>query len=150
MPPAEKGEAFETVERAHYYGSAASSTPADSPGSTDPHHPASEPTNPHSDEKSRTKFVGMATLGPAERSELESTLPAWTVDGEVMRRTFEFANFVGAMGFVTQVAILAEKANHHPAIDIRWNKVALALTTHDEGGLTERDAKLAEKIDSIS
>jgi 4a-hydroxytetrahydrobiopterin dehydratase len=92
----------------------------------------------------------MAKLSPEERTGLQSTVPAWTVDGEVLRRTFELSNFVAAMGFVTQVAILAEKANHHPDIDIRWNEVSLALTTHDEGGLTEKDVKLAAKIDSVS
>jgi 4a-hydroxytetrahydrobiopterin dehydratase len=53
------------------------------------------------------------------------------------------------MGFVTKVALAAEKANHHPDIDIRWNKVTLALTTHDEGGLSRRDAELAQRIDAL-
>lgn len=73
----------------------------------------------------------------------------WTVDGELLRRTFVFGDFTEAMGFVTRVAILAEKANHHPDIDIRWNKVTLVLTTHDAGGLTENDMALAEKVDQL-
>lgn len=73
----------------------------------------------------------------------------WTRDGEVLRRTFEFRDFVEAMGFVTQVALLAEKARHHPDIDIRWNRVTLALTTHDAGGLTDKDTALAAKIDAV-
>lgn len=91
----------------------------------------------------------MAVLTSEQRAELPDRLVDWTVDGELLRRTFVFADFTEAMGFVTRVAILAEKANHHPDIDIRWNKVTLVLTTHDAGGLTERDATLAERIDGL-
>jgi 4a-hydroxytetrahydrobiopterin dehydratase len=91
----------------------------------------------------------VAKLTSSERDEAAGTLVDWTVDGEVLRRTFEFKNFVEAMGFVTKVALAAEKANHHPDIDIRWNKVTLALTTHDEGGLSRRDAELAQRIDAL-
>lgn len=91
----------------------------------------------------------MSKLDQKQREELGTTLPEWKVDGEVLRRTFEFSNFTAAMGFVTKVAILAEKANHHPDIDIRWNKVTLALTTHDVGGLSEKDVTLATTIRSV-
>ncbi|MEX2654007.1 MAG: 4a-hydroxytetrahydrobiopterin dehydratase [Acidimicrobiia bacterium] len=91
----------------------------------------------------------MTRLDQDQRAELENTLPEWELDGEVLRRTFEFGDFVEAMGFVTQVALLAEKARHHPDIDIRWNRVTLALTTHDADGLTEKDIALAGKIDAI-
>ena len=91
----------------------------------------------------------MSRLDQQQRDELTTTLPEWKVDGEVLRRTFEFSNFTAAMGFVTKVAILAEKANHHPDIDIRWNKVTLALTTHDEGGLSDKDVDLATTIRSV-
>ena len=60
-----------------------------------------------------------------------------------------FADFVAAMSFVNRVAEEAEKANHHPDIDIRWNKVHLALSSHDAGGLTGRDFKLAAVIDTL-
>ena len=93
------------------------------------------------------RFVGMTKLTPDEVAALDSTLPGWSVDGEVIRRTYEFANFIEAMSFVTKVAILAEKANHHPDIDIRWNRVALALTSHDAGALTDKDTDLAGAID---
>jgi 4a-hydroxytetrahydrobiopterin dehydratase len=53
------------------------------------------------------------------------------------------------MGFVVRVALLAEPANHHPDIDIRWNKVTIALTTHSEGALTEKDITLASKIEAL-
>lgn len=91
----------------------------------------------------------MPVLTSEQRNEIPDRLVDWTVDGELLRRTFVFGDFTEAMGFVTRVAILAEKANHHPDIDIRWNKVTLTLTTHDEGGLTENDVELAEKIDRL-
>lgn len=84
-----------------------------------------------------------------DRDEILSRLVDWSIDGETLRRTFVFGDFTEAMGFVTRVAIQAEKANHHPDIDIRWNEVTLALTTHDAGGLTDKDVALAEKIDRL-
>ena len=62
----------------------------------------------------------------------------------------DLADFVEAMGFVTRVALVAEKAFHHPDIDIRWNKVTLRLSTHSEGGLTEKDLELAERVDGLA
>lgn len=67
-----------------------------------------------------------------------------------MRRTFEFADFREAMGFVTSVALAAERADHHPDIDIRWNKVTLVLSTHSEGTLTDLDADLAKAADEAA
>lgn len=84
-----------------------------------------------------------------DRDEILARLVDWSIDGETLRRTFVFGDFTEAMGFVTRVAIQAEKANHHPDIDIRWNEVTLALTTHDAGGLTDKDVALAEKIDRL-
>lgn len=75
--------------------------------------------------------------------------PGWARDGDAIVRTFEFGDFVEAMAFVTRVALVAEKDFHHPDIDIRWNQVALRLSTHSEGGLTEKDLELAEKIDEF-
>lgn len=71
------------------------------------------------------------------------------IQNETLERVFEFRDFVEAMGFVTSVAILAEKAFHHPDIDIRWNKVTITLTTHDEGGLTRKDTTLAAAIEKL-
>jgi len=73
--------------------------------------------------------------------------PAWWIDGEEISRTFEFADFGEAMGFVNRVALAAEKADHHPDIDIRWNKVTLTLSTHSAGALTDFDRSLVETID---
>jgi 4a-hydroxytetrahydrobiopterin dehydratase len=76
-------------------------------------------------------------------------LPGWALHGREIRRTFAFPGFTEAMGFVVSVALLAEKANHHPDIDIRWNNVTLALSTHSAGGLTRRDTDLATAIGGI-
>jgi 4a-hydroxytetrahydrobiopterin dehydratase len=67
----------------------------------------------------------------------------------MITRSFRFKNFSDAMRFVNKVARLAERANHHPDIMIRYDKVRLALTTHDEGGLTEKDFKLACQINRL-
>lgn len=74
-------------------------------------------------------------------------LPGWTRDGETLTKQFQFADFVQAMQFVNHVAQDAEAANHHPDIDIRYNKVTLALTTHDSGSLTQNDIALAAQAD---
>lgn len=70
-----------------------------------------------------------------------ASLPCWALDGGELVRTWTFPDFVAAMGFVNQVAALAESAGHHPDIDIRYNKVRLALVTHDSGGITSRDVE---------
>ncbi len=73
----------------------------------------------------------------------------WKRNGSDIHRTFIMKDFVRAMGFVQSVALLAEKADHHPDIDIRWNKVTLVLSTHSKGGLTEKDFSLAVQINSL-
>jgi len=79
-----------------------------------------------------------------------ATLPQWLRNGEIISRSFEFKDFPAAMRFVNAVAELAEQAQHHPDIDVRWNKVTLALTTHDADGLTEKDVALARHCDALS
>ena len=91
----------------------------------------------------------MAKLNTAQIKAALTQVPAWTRRGAVIRRTYEFKDFVAAMRFVNAVAKLAEKANHHPDIDIRWNRVTLALTTHDVGGLTGKDFALAARFDGL-
>jgi len=73
----------------------------------------------------------------------------WNLDGKKICRTIVFKDFVRAMGFVQSVALFAEKADHHPDIDIRWNSVTLVLSTHSAGGLTEKDFSLAVQINSL-
>ena len=77
------------------------------------------------------------------------SLDNWKRRGKEIVKTFELKDFVHAMGFVNSVALLAEKANHHPDIDIRWNRVTLTLSTHSAGGLTEKDFMLAHEIDVL-
>jgi 4a-hydroxytetrahydrobiopterin dehydratase len=73
-------------------------------------------------------------------------VPAWERRGAEIRRTWTFPDFRSAMAFVNRVAGLAEAANHHPDIDVRYSRVTLVLSTHDAGGLTARDFDLAESI----
>jgi 4a-hydroxytetrahydrobiopterin dehydratase len=92
----------------------------------------------------------MNPLPPAEIKAALATVPAWRRQRGAIRRTYEFADFVAAMKFVNAVARAAEKAGHHPDIEIRWNKVTLTLTTHDAGGLTARDFELARRCDRLA
>ena len=77
-------------------------------------------------------------------------VPEWEAGKKSIERTFEFDDFTEAIDFLNAVAEIAEEENHHPDIDLRWNKVRLVLSTHSEGGLTELDFDLAEKIDTLS
>lgn len=79
-----------------------------------------------------------------------ASLPDWKRKGQVISRTYEFEDFIAAMKFVNAVAARAEQVQHHPDIDIRWNKVTASLTTHDSGGLTEKDFALARDCDALS
>ena len=76
-------------------------------------------------------------------------LKGWGLAGNEIRKTFELKDFVHAMAFVNSIALLAEKANHHPDIDIRWSKVTLTLSSHSEGGLTDKDFALARQIEQL-
>ncbi|MDE3066052.1 MAG: 4a-hydroxytetrahydrobiopterin dehydratase [Verrucomicrobiota bacterium] len=91
----------------------------------------------------------MEKLSGAQIEAAMASVPDWRRNGAVISRTFQFKDFPAAMKFVNAVADLAEKAWHHPDIDIRWNRVTLALTTHDAGGLTERDFDLARQFDRL-
>jgi 4a-hydroxytetrahydrobiopterin dehydratase len=85
-------------------------------------------------------------------SEIESQLEAlggWSRQGELITRRYQFPSFPAAIAFVTHVGFLAEAAGHHPDLDIRYNKVLVALTTHDVGGISEKDFALATAIDEI-
>jgi 4a-hydroxytetrahydrobiopterin dehydratase len=91
----------------------------------------------------------MSVLSSAEISLRLSALPAWQVQSGELVRTFQFRDFRAAMAFVNQVADLAENAGHHPDLDIRYNKVRLALVTHDAGGLTAKDFDLAAAANAL-
>lgn len=91
----------------------------------------------------------MATLNTSQIRAALAAVPEWKKRGRAITRTFQFQDFAAAMKFVNAVARRAEKAGHHPDIDIRWNKVTLRLTTHSAGGLTEKDFELARQIDRL-
>jgi 4a-hydroxytetrahydrobiopterin dehydratase len=76
-------------------------------------------------------------------------LKGWTRAGKEIRKVTECSDFVHAMALVNSTALLAEKLDHHPDIDIRWNKVTFVLSTHSAGGLTDLDFKLAKAIDEL-
>jgi 4a-hydroxytetrahydrobiopterin dehydratase len=92
----------------------------------------------------------MAKLSPSEIKESLADTAHWRKKGSAIQREFKFKDFVAAMKFVNAVARAAEKANHHPDIDIRWNRVLLVLSTHDAGGLTERDFALARTLNRLA
>jgi len=76
-------------------------------------------------------------------------LPGWKIDAGELVKTFTFKDFLEALAFVNRVGEAAESAGHHPDIDIRYNKVRLALVTHDAGGLTEKDFELASGVNIL-
>ena len=86
-----------------------------------------------------------------ERGKLATALPAWSqVAGrDAISRSWKFRNFNQAWGFMSRVALLAEKADHHPEWSNVYNKVDIVLTTHDAGGLSARDIALAHAIDAL-
>jgi 4a-hydroxytetrahydrobiopterin dehydratase len=90
-------------------------------------------------------------LTDAERATLGTTVPQWipATDKDAIRREFKFADFSAAWGFMTRVALLAEKFDHHPDWSNVWNTVRIELTTHDAGGLSDNDIKLAQAIDAL-
>ncbi|MFD1009286.1 MULTISPECIES: 4a-hydroxytetrahydrobiopterin dehydratase [Oceanisphaera] len=73
----------------------------------------------------------------------------WTIKDDKLHQEFKFANFVAAFGFMTKVAMLAEKANHHPEWSNVYNRVVINLTTHEAGGISKRDFELAKKIATL-
>lgn len=77
-------------------------------------------------------------------------VPEWEHDKKKIERVFEFDDFTEAIDFVNAVAEISEEQEHHPDIDVRFNKVKLAITTHTKGGLTEMDFQLAERIDTLA
>ena len=91
-------------------------------------------------------------LSEEERKTWLSALPEWSLcrDGNAIERTFKFGDFSAAFAFMTRVALIAEKRDHHPEWFNVYNRVEITLTTHDAGGLSLRDVKMARKIDALS
>lgn len=90
-------------------------------------------------------------LSDAQRDEALAALPAWSLreDGLAITRELKFADFNEAFGFMTRVALHADRVDHHPEWFNVYNKVAIMLTTHDAGGVSERDLKMAQFIDRL-
>ena len=91
----------------------------------------------------------MARLSDEEIGERLSGLDGWERDGEAIRRSFELDDFKGSVNFVNRLTPEAEDMNHHPDLEISWNKVTVTITTHSEGGLTANDFELAQRIDRL-
>lgn len=92
----------------------------------------------------------MPALSAQEAESRLKNLAGWQIEAGALVRTFQFADFRAALRFVNSVGELAEQAGHHPDIDIRYNRVRLALVTHDAGGLTPKDFDLASKANSLA
>ncbi|HJM74933.1 MAG TPA: 4a-hydroxytetrahydrobiopterin dehydratase [Dehalococcoidia bacterium] len=90
----------------------------------------------------------MAKLPDSEVDQALVGLDGWSLDGDQIVREFQFADFVEALGFITQVGVLAERADHHPTITNTYNRVGIALWSHDPDGVTERDVALATGINA--
>ena len=91
----------------------------------------------------------MDTLAREELQDALGRLDGWELDGDAIRRDLEFASFPDAIAFINRVANLAQAANHHPELTNVYSKVAVVLTSHDAGGVTQKDLDLAERIDGV-
>jgi 4a-hydroxytetrahydrobiopterin dehydratase len=94
--------------------------------------------------------MGAAKLSEREVSLELAKLPGWNIEKGNLHRAFEFRDFTQAFGFMSQVALAAEKMDHHPDWSNSWNKVVIDLCTHSAGGLTQNDFALASKIQQIA
>jgi 4a-hydroxytetrahydrobiopterin dehydratase len=93
-------------------------------------------------------MANKSRLSPEEARAQLAALTDWQLTGDAIRRRYKFTSFKESMEFVNKVALLAERADHHPDILIEYDKVTLTLSSHDAGGLTERDFALARSIDA--
>ena len=92
----------------------------------------------------------MPALSPQDSEARVRNLSGWQIESGELTKTFTFKDFLAAIDFINQIAKIAEGAGHHPDIDIRYNKVRIALVTHDAGGLTEKDFDLAGGIEKLA
>ncbi|MEJ7717635.1 MAG: 4a-hydroxytetrahydrobiopterin dehydratase [Thermoleophilaceae bacterium] len=92
----------------------------------------------------------MALLSDEEIESRLGALPGWERKGKALRRNFRFEDFVGSVDFVNRVVPVAEEMSHHPDVAISWNEVAVAITTHSQGGITDSDFALAREIDGVA
>lgn len=91
----------------------------------------------------------MKRLSDIQIAEKMKDVPLWQKEGNTINRLFTFKTFLDGIQFINEVAKIAEEADHHPDIDIRYRRILLSLSTHSEGGLTEKDFDMAKKIDKL-
>jgi 4a-hydroxytetrahydrobiopterin dehydratase len=91
----------------------------------------------------------MKPLTDNEIKEKLANLSGWNIDGKKLTNRYKFKNFVQSLEFVNKVGKLAESHNHHPDIEFGWGYAVITFTTHDAGGLTELDFKLAQEVDNL-
>jgi 4a-hydroxytetrahydrobiopterin dehydratase len=92
----------------------------------------------------------MPLLGEEEIEARLGELEGWGRDGDAIVKEFKLNDFVGSVDFINRLAPVAEELNHHPDLQVSWNKVTVSITTHSEGGLTENDFELAKSIDPLA
>ena len=90
----------------------------------------------------------MALLGDSDIEARLADLDGWTREGDEIKKVFKLDDFKGSVDFINRLTPIAEEMNHHPDLEVSWNKVTVSISTHSEGGLTENDFELARKIDS--
>jgi len=98
----------------------------------------------------QNSFMALPKLTESEIQTVLAALPGWTVQDAKLHRDYQFADFAHAIGFMTAAAIGIEKNNHHPEWFNVYNRVRVDLTTHDSGGITRKDAELAENLEKIA
>ena len=91
----------------------------------------------------------MELLSDSEINSRLADLEGWDREGDAITKTFELADFVGAVEFVNKLVAPAEDMGHHPDVSVSWNKVTVSITTHAAGGLTANDFELARRIDGV-
>ncbi|WP_460194910.1 4a-hydroxytetrahydrobiopterin dehydratase [Thermosynechococcus sp. FA-CM-4201] len=89
-------------------------------------------------------------LSPADIEAQLASLPGWKLAGDRLEQTFTFKDFLGSIAFVNRLVDPAEQAGHHPDLSISWNRVTVCLTTHDAGGITQKDIDLAKVISDLA
>ena len=97
----------------------------------------------------RRCVAGARRIGQERGEQLSTILPEWRREGETLVRWHRFSSYLSVLGFLQELAAIAEAQDHHPDVDWRYDRVRIALTTHDAGGLTENDLILASLIEKL-
>ena len=92
----------------------------------------------------------MAKLSPGQITEKLKALPEWELKGDAIAKQYTFKEFMGGIRFINRIAEIAEQMDHHPDITVNYKRITFSLSTHDQGGITEKDFKLADAIERES